>query len=149
MSRSSTTTLMSLLRCWSLYLHIVKCNPSLHPNELKPCILANHISPFNHVVNRPPKSHMAHARCHFPYNQSLLYRWLMTTQLKLTNNRYQNENLSTCLDANARAYMIYIKDTTCRKQDKLTLLLPYVIYVAIPWSLPFVLSMIYSDSGKD
>jgi hypothetical protein len=31
--------------------------PTLHPNELKPCIVANQISSFDHVVNQPLKSH--------------------------------------------------------------------------------------------
>jgi hypothetical protein len=51
------------LRCWSFDLHVafVQAIHAFKLNGLNLCILANRISPFDHVINQPPKSYMPHA----------------------------------------------------------------------------------------
>ena len=57
-SRSLTTTLISFLRCWSFYLHVAKSSPSLHPNELKPCIYWQTILVHLIMLSINPQNHI-------------------------------------------------------------------------------------------
>lgn len=93
--RSSILLHGLFLRCWSLDLHIAFVQHSLHPNELKPCIHANHNRVFDQQNALKTSSSdttlfaQDNGNGQPPQNQHLSYAKLQTKATSITKVYYR------------------------------------------------------------